>query len=81
MNHQEINREIAHLERVFVVISTSDRIPLSYWQERLRGLVSPCLMPSQRERVARLMEMLRLLKKAEEALRAKPPLRRTGTRS
>lgn len=81
MNHQEIDREIAHLERVFVAISTNDRIPLSYWQERLRGLVEPCLMPSQRERVARLVEMLRLLKEAQEALRAKAPLRRAGSRS
>ncbi|MFL9889685.1 hypothetical protein P0D71_16340 [Paraburkholderia sp. RL17-383-BIF-A] len=81
MNHLEIDREIAHLERVFVVISTNDHIPLSYWQQRLHGLVKPCLMPSQRERVARLVEMLRLLEEAEEVLRAKPPLHRTGTRS
>ncbi|ASW00534.1 hypothetical protein [Paraburkholderia aromaticivorans] len=80
MNHQEIDREIAHLERVFAVISNNDRIPLSYWQSRLHGLARPCLMPTQRERVARLADMLRLLKEAEEAPRAKAPLRPTGTR-
>jgi len=79
MNHQEIDREIAHLERVFVAISNTDRIPLSYWHNRLRGLARPSLMPTQRARVARLAEILRLLKEAEEAMRAKAPLRASGT--
>lgn len=83
MNHQEIDREIAHLERVFAVISGNDRIPLSYWQNRLHGLARPWLMPTQRERVARLAAMLRLLKEAEEKLRggSGSPLRSTGSRS
>ena len=83
MNHQEIDREIAHLERVFAVISSNDRIPLAYWQNRLLGLARPCLMPTQRARVARLTAMLRVLKEAQETLRAgaESPLRPSGTRS
>jgi hypothetical protein len=80
MNYQELDKEIAHLERVFGMISTNDRIPLSYWHNRLRNLPRPTLMPTQRERIARLEETLRSLNEADEASFAEAPLRPTGTR-
>jgi hypothetical protein len=80
MNYQELDKEIAHLERVFGMISTNDRIPLSYWHNRLRNLPRPRLIPTQRERIARLEETLRSLNEADEASFAEAPLRPTGTR-
>ncbi|MFM0627277.1 hypothetical protein [Paraburkholderia xenovorans] len=80
MNYQELDKEIAHLERVFGMISSNDRIPLSYWHNRLRNLPKPTLMPTQRERIARLEETLRSLNEADEASFAGAPLRPTGTR-
>jgi hypothetical protein len=68
MGYQDIDREIAHLEVVFGVISTRDRFPLSYWQRRLRALHSASMMPSQRARVARLEAMLRSLMLSEETV-------------
>jgi hypothetical protein len=79
MNYLELDKEIAHLERVFALISNNDRIPLSYWHARLRKLPAPSLMPTQRERIARLHAILRALEESEEALCGEPPLRPTGT--
>ncbi|MCC8394649.1 hypothetical protein LJ656_18820 [Paraburkholderia sp. MMS20-SJTR3] len=59
MSYQDIDKEIAHLEVVFGLISPRDRFPLSYWQRRLHALMSLSLMPAQRERVVRLEAMLR----------------------
>lgn len=79
MNYQELDKEIAHLERVFGMISANDRIPLSYWHTRLRNLPRPTLMPAQRARIARLEETLRSLAEANEASSTEAPLRPTGT--
>jgi hypothetical protein len=80
MNYQELDKEIAHLERVFAMISTNDRIPLSYWHARVRDLPRPTLMPIQRARIARLEATLRALNDADDASYAQAPLRPTGTR-
>lgn len=79
MNYQELDKEIAHLERVFGMISTNDRIPLSYWHSRLRNLPRPTLMPIQRARIARLEATLRSLTETDQASLAEPRLRPTGT--
>ncbi|MFM0729925.1 hypothetical protein PQQ52_05430 [Paraburkholderia sediminicola] len=80
MSYQDIDKEIAHLERVFGLISTNDRIPLSYWRNRLRMLPKTLLMPTQRARLARLDAALRSLEQSAQKLVAEPPMRSTGTR-
>ncbi|CAB3788466.1 hypothetical protein [Paraburkholderia fynbosensis] len=70
MGHQDIDKEIGHLEVVFGLISTRDRFPLSYWHQRLRALLRESMMPAQRARVARLEATLRSLSAAEETTRA-----------
>ncbi|MFL9868126.1 hypothetical protein PQR67_28450 [Paraburkholderia fungorum] len=79
MSFQQIDKEIAHLELVFGQISANDRIPLSYWRQRLVSLPQTSLMPSQRARLARLDVVLRALEQSVRTLVAKPPLRPTGT--
>jgi hypothetical protein len=61
MSHQDIDKEIAHLERVFGMISARDRFPLSYWHKRLNALPRAAMMPAQRQRIARLEATLRAL--------------------
>ncbi|MEC5406025.1 hypothetical protein VOM14_10750 [Paraburkholderia sp. MPAMCS5] len=75
MSYQNLDKEIAHLERVFVLISVNDRIPLSYWAKRLRLLSSGPLMPAQRERIARLEAMLCALRESDDSVRLAPPPR------
>ncbi|KFX66654.1 hypothetical protein [Paraburkholderia fungorum] len=79
MSFQHIDKEIAHLERVFGLISANDRIPLSYWRQRLLMLPRTSLMPAQRARLARLEAVLQSLEQSVPTLVAKPPLRPTGT--
>jgi hypothetical protein len=79
MSYQDIDKEIAHLERVFGLISINDRIPLSYWRNRLRLLPRTLLMPTQRTRLARLEAALRALEQSAQKLMAEPPIRSTGT--
>ncbi len=79
MSYQNFDKEIAHLERVFRLISIYDRIPLSYWRNRLEMLSRSRLMPTQQARIARLETTLRLLEQAEEAAAASP-MRSNGTR-
>ncbi|MFL9949748.1 hypothetical protein PQR68_27510 [Paraburkholderia agricolaris] len=79
MSFQHLDKEIAHLERVFGLISANDRIPLSYWRQRLLMLPRTALMPAQRARLARLEAVLRSLEQSVRTLAAKPPLRPTGT--
>lgn len=61
MSYQDIDREIAHLEAVFHVLSPRDRFPLSYWQGRLQALSRASMVPAQRQRVALLEAKLRSL--------------------
>lgn len=84
MSYQDIDKEIAHLEVVFGLISTRDRFPLSYWHRRLHALHRSSLMPAQRARVARLEATLRLVAAedaSKEAAGAKPPQTSTATQS
>ncbi|AXL49925.1 hypothetical protein DSC91_001911 [Paraburkholderia caffeinilytica] len=80
MSYQDIDKEITHLEHVFRLISANDRIPLSYWRERLSRFPKTLLMPIQRARLARLEVALRSLEQAARRLAAGPTLRPTGTR-
>jgi hypothetical protein len=59
MSYQDIDKEIAHLQLVFALISPRDRFPLSYWHRRLHALMRSSMMPTQRARVAHLEAMLR----------------------
>jgi hypothetical protein len=79
MSYHDIDKEIAHFELVFGLISANDRIPLSYWRNRLSMLPKTSLMPIQRARLARLDAALRTLEQSAQALAAKPPMRSTGT--
>ncbi|WP_236002000.1 hypothetical protein [Paraburkholderia elongata] len=67
MSYQDIDKEIAHLERVFGLISTNDRLPLSYWRNRLSMFPKTLLMPIQRARLARLKAALRSLEQSARA--------------
>jgi hypothetical protein len=68
MSYQNVDKEIAHLEHVFRVISGRDRFPLSYWQKRLHALRIASMMPTQRQRVVRLEATLRLLAESWDGL-------------
>jgi hypothetical protein len=81
MSYQDIDKEIAHLEFVFGLISTRDGFPRSYWHQRLRTLYRSSMMPTQRVRVARLEATLRALDAEEETRRAEPPQRSAATQS
>lgn len=67
MSHLAIDKEIAHLEAVLGVISTTrelfalSRFPLRYWQQRLADLKRAPLIQAQRARVARLEALLHSL--------------------
>jgi hypothetical protein len=68
MGYQDIDREIAHLEVVFGLISKRESFPLAYWHQRLRALRDASMMPAQRVRVERLEATLRAVVKAKEAV-------------
>jgi hypothetical protein len=59
MSYLDIDKEIAHLETVFNVLSGRDRFPLSYWHRRLHALNRSSMVPAQRQRVAHLERTLR----------------------
>jgi len=54
MNHQQLERDIQHLERVISHISPQDRIPLSYWRSRIELVSDAVIVPAQATRVKRL---------------------------
>jgi hypothetical protein len=66
MSHQDLDKEIAHLEIVFGMISARDRFPLSYWHKRLHALHRSSMVPAQRERFARLEAILRSLEASQQ---------------
>jgi len=45
MNHRQIETDILHLEQVIGRISTDDRIPLSYWRNRIDLMHAVRLFP------------------------------------
>ena len=61
MNHQQLEKDIEHLEHVMPRISADDRIPLSYWRNRVNSVSAAILVPSQASRVKRLNEALLVL--------------------
>lgn len=58
MNHQQIETDILHLERVIGRISAEDRIPLAYWRNRIDSVTSIVLVPAQQSRMRRINERL-----------------------
>jgi hypothetical protein len=66
MNHHQLEKDIEHLEHVISRISALDRIPLSYWRNRIKSVAEGKLVPSQASRVKRLTEALRALEQREE---------------
>ena len=61
MNHHQLEKDIEHLEHVIARISAHDRIPLSYWRNRIQSVSSEPLVPSQAKRVKQLDAALRML--------------------
>jgi hypothetical protein len=66
MNHHQLEKDIQHLEHVIARISAADRIPLSYWRNRLKSVMDVALVPSQASRVRRLHAALSALEANEE---------------
>ena len=61
MNHRQIERDILHLEQVIRRISADDRIPLSYWRNRIDLVASSALVPAQQTRMQRINDRLEQL--------------------
>ena len=61
MNHRQIETDILHLEQVIGRISTDDRIPLSYWRNRIDLIASSALVPAQQSRMQRINDRLERL--------------------
>lgn len=51
MNHHQLEKDIEHLEHVISHISAEDRIPLSYWRNRIALVSGAALVPAQASRV------------------------------
>jgi hypothetical protein len=66
MNHHQIEKEIEHLEQVVMRITANDPIPVSYWRNRVNSCLSAQLVPSQMERVKKLIDALRTLEAGVE---------------
>ncbi|NLP59635.1 hypothetical protein [Paraburkholderia sacchari] len=58
MNHHQLENDIEHLEQVITRLSGNDRIPLSYWRNRIESVSNENLVPSQALRVKRLAQAL-----------------------
>jgi hypothetical protein len=61
MNHDQIEKDIEHLERIISRISPNDGIPLSYWRNRINSVSGAALVPAQMDRVKKLSEALKAL--------------------
>ncbi|WP_233837350.1 hypothetical protein [Paraburkholderia sp. ZP32-5] len=67
MNHQQLEKDIQHLEQVISHISAGDRIPLSYWRSRIELVSGAVIVPAQATRVRRLNAALCELEKGRKA--------------
>jgi hypothetical protein len=67
MNHHQLEKDIEHLEHVISHISAEDRIPLSYWRNRINSVSGAALVPSQATRVKRLNAALSALERRQKA--------------
>ncbi|HWT37024.1 MAG TPA: hypothetical protein VN289_12115 [Paraburkholderia sp.] len=61
MNHEQIEKDIEHLEHVIWRISAADGIPLSYWRSRIESVSLVALVPSQIKRIQKLSDALEAL--------------------
>jgi hypothetical protein len=61
MNHRQIETDISHLEQVIGRISAEDRIPLSYWRNRVDSVASSAVVPAQLSRMQRINDRLEKL--------------------
>ncbi|MCC8393854.1 hypothetical protein LJ656_14750 [Paraburkholderia sp. MMS20-SJTR3] len=66
MNHQQLERDIRHLEQVISHISAQDRIPLSYWRNRIELVSDAVIVPAQATRIKRLDAALCALEKRQK---------------
>jgi hypothetical protein len=66
MNHHQLEKDLEHLEHVISRISAGDRIPLSYWRNRINSVASGVLVPAHASRIKRLTDALRALEAREE---------------
>ena len=67
MNHLQLEKDIEHIEIVITHISAEDRIPLSYWRNRVNSVSGAALMPAQANRVKRLNAALCALEERQKA--------------
>jgi hypothetical protein len=67
MNHHQLEKDIVHLEHVISHISAEDRIPLSYWRNRIDSVSGAVRMPAQASRVKRLDAVLCELENRQKA--------------
>jgi hypothetical protein len=61
MDHHQLEKDLLHLEQIVTRISRDDRIPLSYWQNRVQTMSTVAVVPTQRGRLKRLIDALDLL--------------------
>jgi hypothetical protein len=61
MNHEQIEKDIEHLESVITRISAAQGIPLSYWRNRIDTVSHAAQVPSQIKRVQKLSAALNAL--------------------
>jgi hypothetical protein len=62
MDNYQLENELRHLEQVLNhYVAATQRFPLSYWRGRLNAVLVIALVPSQRTRVRKLDERLRVL--------------------
>lgn len=67
MNHHQLEKDIEHLERVITHLSAEDRIPLSYWRNRINSVSDAILVPSQASRVKKLNAALQALEARQKS--------------
>jgi hypothetical protein len=67
MNHQQLEKDIEHLERVISHISAEDGIPLSYWRSRIDVVSGAVRVPAQASRIKRLNAALSALEMRQKA--------------
>lgn len=61
MNHEQIEKDIEHLEIVITRIGAVQGIPLSYWRSRIDSVSHAAQVPSQIRRVQKLSAALHAL--------------------
>jgi hypothetical protein len=67
MNHQLIESDLAHLERIVNRIAPGHGLSLSYWRRRVDSVLSMSLMPAQRKRIAHINAVISMLEETETA--------------